>query len=218
MIRVDPATVTTAPTRPLIERQLVMLTRLAEIGMEIAEEAGRQATGRAGQAAEGTPMRDPGLVYVRVARAVRMTIALQARLTDDLAAQGRAAEVAQDVAKAERRRRLDRLVERAVEAELAEGDDTSRLRDEARERLTDAELDAEIEGLAFTEIVARICEDLGLSPDRTARIVAAARSAEGSPAASWPGETSAGPPCDPASLPPDAAGSGPAARPRAPPH
>jgi hypothetical protein len=213
MIRVDPATVTLPPARPLVERQLAMLTRLAEIGMEIAEEAGRQATGR-GRPAEGTPMRDPGLIYARVARAVRMTIALQSRLTDDLAGLARAA----DMARADRRRRLDRLVERAVEAEHAEGDDTGRLRDEARERLTDAELDAELDGLTFVEAVARICEDLGLSPDRTARIVAAAGADDGPPAAPWPDGAAADPSRDPASHPPGAAGGGPAARPRAPPH
>jgi hypothetical protein len=209
MIRVDPASVATdpapLPARALIDQQLVMLTRLAEIGMEIAEEAGRQATGRA--PAEGTPMPDPALAYTRVARAVRMTIALQSRLMDGLAALDRGGKVT----RAERRARLGRLVERACEAEPAEGDEAEHLRHEARERLAEADIDAEIDDLTFAEVVARICGDLGLSPERTARIVAAAEEAgEASPAAVRP-------PGGPGLLPPRPVGARRGARTRAPP-
>src|SRR5687767_8630850 len=97
MIHVDPALVAPSPAaapatdaRALIERQLAMLTRLAEIGMEIAEACGREAVAApgAGEGAAQTPerLRDPGLAFARVARAVRMTIALQSRLAKDLAA------------------------------------------------------------------------------------------------------------------------------------
>jgi hypothetical protein len=211
MIRVDPASVTTdpapLPARVLIDQQLVMLTRLAEIGMEIAEEAGRQATGGAAHAPEGTPMPDPALAYTRVARAVRMTIALQWRLMDGLAALDRGGKVT----RAERRARLGRLVERACEAEHAEGDETEHLRHEARERLADADIDAEIDDLTFAEVVARICGDLGLSPERTARIVAAAEEAgDASPAAVRP-------PGGPGLLRPRPVGARRGARTRAPP-
>ena len=181
MIRVDPATVVPAPAPPLVELQLALLTRLAEIGMEIAEEAGRQATGKA--SAEAAPMRDPGLVYARVARAVRLTIALQSRLMDGRAAARQADEVAQ----IGRRRRVERLVERAVEAEYAEGDDIRSLQREARESFDRAELDADLDGLTFSEVVARICGDLGLAPDRAARIVAAAQATDDPPVPSPPG-------------------------------
>ena len=188
MIHVDPAQVASHPlpagppqtdgpaaARTLIERQLAMLARLAEIGMEIAEAAGRQATG----AAEGAPLRDPGLAFVRVARAVRMTIALQSRLVGDLAALDRAAGQARAAQAGARRERLHRLVERAIEAEHASHEDwdddaIERLSSDAWERLTDADDDAGLAGLApFAEVVAAICADLGLSPEWTARLLAA---------------------------------------------
>src|SRR4051794_18794903 len=75
-----------APARALIERQLATLTRLAEIGMEIAEAAGRQAAAAQSDAGEAALPGDPGLTYSRAARAVRLTIALQSRLAKDLAA------------------------------------------------------------------------------------------------------------------------------------
>jgi hypothetical protein len=60
----------------LTDRQLAMLERLAEIGMQIAEAAGRQA--RATGEGEGAAVPDPALSFSRTARAVRLTIALQA--------------------------------------------------------------------------------------------------------------------------------------------
>jgi hypothetical protein len=92
MIHLDPASATvdavradpppadpSAAGRALVERQLGVLTELAEIGMEIARGAGRCAVeSLEGDAAATGP--DPTLAYSRAARAVRMTIALQARL------------------------------------------------------------------------------------------------------------------------------------------
>ena len=73
MIHVDPAQVAprhvpaapaadgATPARALIERQIAVLSRLTEIGMEIAEAAGRQAT--QGQQAGSEPAfpTDPAL-------------------------------------------------------------------------------------------------------------------------------------------------------------
>ncbi|OYX34496.1 MAG: hypothetical protein B7Y99_05225 [Caulobacterales bacterium 32-69-10] len=58
---------------------MAMLERLAEIGMEIAEDAGRMSRSQAEGVAQAA---DPGLTYSRAARAVRLTIALQQRLTE----------------------------------------------------------------------------------------------------------------------------------------
>ena len=163
MIRVDPATVAIpasaepgARARAVIERELAMLTRLAEIGMEIAEAAGRQACGGADdpQATSDGPFRtDPALAYARVARAVRMTLALQARLAKDLADLDRADSQARAARAAARRSRLHRLVEQAIEAEEAghadwDEDEIERLSADAWERLTDAEDEADFAGLA----------------------------------------------------------------------
>src|SRR4051812_26892882 len=187
MIHVDPTLVASSPApagaqaadapsdgpRTLVERQVAMLTRLAEMGMEIAEAATRAAT--AGDTPEHAFRGDPALAYTRVARAVRMTIALQSQLMKDLAALD-TADAATAKARADRRRvGVQRLINEALsDTERFDGRPIHRLMMEASERLFDADVDAEIRGLSFAEIVARICDDLGLSPESTAQIVTAA--------------------------------------------
>jgi hypothetical protein len=185
MIHVDPALVASdpPPTRARIEGQLVMLDRLAAIGMEIAEACGRDAKA----APNADEARAVGLVFARVARAVRMTIALQSRLMKDLAALDRADDLAERARTTRRRIRLRRLVEDAARASVAAKreagrqfwadedaveDEIEQLSSEAYERLVDAE-DDEFTGGAFDEVVAGIAADLGLSPDWTARLLAA---------------------------------------------
>jgi hypothetical protein len=174
------------PARARIEGQLAMLDRLAQIGMELAEACGREAkadTAAPADTADGSARRDPGLTFARVARGVRMTIALQSRLLKDLAALDRADECAEAARKSNRRMRLRRLVVQAAEAQVASRDhdlDEDALEDEieylaseAYERLTDAE-EGDFLGRPFHEAVAAICADLGLSPDWAVRLTAAA--------------------------------------------
>ena len=137
--------------RDLIERQLVMLTRLAEIGMELAEGAAATA--------------DPALTYARVARGVRMTIALQSRLLKDLAELDRGDAQAQAAKVAARRARIHTLVERAIEAGQDDEDEIERLSDEARERLYDGDEFDDLLDRPIAEVVALICRDLGLAAD-----------------------------------------------------
>mgnify|MGYP001606964051 CR=1 FL=1 len=99
-------------------RQIAKLERLADIGMEIAEVAGRRAV--EGGEADGP---DPGLTFTRAARAVRLTIALQTRLARDLADLDRADGKARAAKASARRARLHRLVEQAIEADHADADD-----------------------------------------------------------------------------------------------
>ena len=125
MIHVDPALIAPDPApapadapatvdaRARIEGQLVMLDRLAAIGMEIAEACGREAKAPPTEAPEGAARPHTGLVFARVARAVRMTIALQSRLAKDLAALDRAEDIAERARKTKRRTRLAHLVEEA---------------------------------------------------------------------------------------------------------
>ena len=201
-----------AAARALIEEQLAMLTRLARIGMEIAEAVGREATAPGAAAPDAAPhdaapqnagARTPaapahhGPVFARVARAVRMTIALQARLMKELTALDRAEAHAAHMSMIGRRARLRGLVDEAartlVEARrkaegryLGEEDaaeaEIELMTEAAYERLTDAE-EEELDRLSFDEAVAGVCRDLGLAPDQAARLMA---SVEPPPAAPPP--------------------------------
>ena len=140
-----------------------MLTRLAEVGMQIAEAAGRRAVAvLEGEPPDGS---DPGLTYARAARAVRMSIALQARLAKDLLALDRDEASDRATQASARRERIHRLVERAIRDAHDDEDDIEQLSDDARENLMDHEAFGDLDGRPFGEVVARICKDLGLSPD-----------------------------------------------------
>jgi hypothetical protein len=68
------------------ERQLLMLDRMAELGMELAEAVQRRAVAEASAPVTVTteparPLnREPGEIFVRVTRAVRLTLAMQMSL------------------------------------------------------------------------------------------------------------------------------------------
>jgi hypothetical protein len=192
MIHVDPASIGSpgpAPAgaeaaqapppapRGLIERQIVMLSELAEIGMEIARAAGRAAADPAAEQAAGDAFRgDPALAYTRAARAVRLTFALQTQLLGRLADLDKAESIAAVERRSRRRRGVQRLVEEAVAAEYPEagGRALQRVSLDVREQLYEADEQADLLGRPFGELVARICADLGLSPERTAQVLAAA--------------------------------------------
>jgi len=145
----------------LIERQMPMLARLAEIGMEIAEAAGRRAAAETDGGEAGPHAPDPALAFARAARAVRLTIALQSRLMGELAALDRGEALARVGEAHVRRGRVHRLVERAIEAHVEDEHEIERLSSEAWELLTDADA-ADIAGRSTAELVALICADLGL--------------------------------------------------------
>jgi hypothetical protein len=150
--------------RPMVERQLQVLGRLAEAGLEIAVALEAQAKGGE-PVAEG----DLAMAYNRVARAVRQTVMLQARLIEALReqAEGRAGR------KAAARASATRLVRGVIgDGDDALGDDdgggdaerAERLRAEAAERLEREDF-GDLLARPFSEVVAGICRDLGLSPD-----------------------------------------------------
>ena len=173
-------------------RHLRMLAELAEIGMDLARHVRLQALGLAEAAESGAEVALPeaapspvnargglgadlGLVFSRVARAVRQTVALEARLASDALerVQGRAqreAAAEARLAASERtrvRRQKDRvrgLVEAAISAE-AEGRDGENLRLDLDERLEDPDVEAELGWRPIGVIVAAICDDLGIKVD-----------------------------------------------------
>jgi len=162
-------------------RQLEMLGELAEIGLDVARAIERQASGRT-DAQDGdaptTPavfQGDPALAYARVSRAVRLTLMLQARLIEDLKAADKAgaeagAEAAAETARLEpayrKKVRVEAIVERLIEAEHPDDEETlDTLMADAGERLDDEDLYGDLLERPVSEIVARLCKDLGLAPD-----------------------------------------------------
>ena len=179
---------------PRLERQLRMLERLAEFGLDIAEAL-------AGQARHGAPKvtdADVALAYGRVSRAVRQAILLQSRLVDDDQVRAAAAEKAladargranQAAAEPEERVkcRVSRILARVIAAGHDDEDEIDRLVGEADERLDDDGLIGDVLTRPVSEIVADICRDLGLDPDWT-RLAEEAWAKEelGSGEAGWP--------------------------------
>jgi hypothetical protein len=159
-------------TRAMLEQQLALLGRLAEAGLEIAVALERQAKGETQiDVARG----DIALAYARTARAVRMTIALQSKLIADFNAFGmdEVRARSQEALCAQRgRQELDKtrkpavahILARVIAAEIDNPETGERLCREATEHLADPTLVGDL-NRPFSEIVADICRDLGLSPD-----------------------------------------------------
>jgi hypothetical protein len=156
----------------MLEQQLALLGRLAEAGLEIAVALERQAKGETEvDVARG----DIALAYARVARAVRLTIALQTKLIADFNAFGmdevrarsqeaRCAESDRQDLDKTRKVAVKRVMARVICAEAEDQETADRLFKEVGERLNDPTLCGDL-NRPFSEIVAGICRDLGLSPD-----------------------------------------------------
>ena len=159
--------------RPLGDRQLAVLGELAELGLDVARTIERQASASAARDA-AAEVQGMGLAYARVARAIRLTVALQAKRVDELLAQEAGAALAQAEIDEEtemlspesvRRMRVERIVERVVKSEHETEAAVDRLMIEAGERLEDEDLYGDVLERPMSEIVARLCRDLNLSPD-----------------------------------------------------
>ena len=170
-------------------RRLAALEELAEMGGELARLVLRQAHERAEAQTPG-PI-DLGLVFARVARAVRQTWALHDRFdrerqarADESEAQ-RAARVTADFEKRKRaradmnlraaismvtvREAIETVLDARVDAEAGEDDavpdEIHALYDALDERLTDPKDKDDFADLPISELIARVCKDLGMVPD-----------------------------------------------------
>ena len=145
------------------ERYELMLAELCELGLGLAREVQGQAlTAKdAGETAELT------LAFHRVARSVRQTIALDAKL--DRAQERAAREARAETAKADSARRHARkarvrlAVEREVWSEY-EGDEAEGLVDELGDLLDVEALDEDFAEGPIEAQIARIRDQLGLPP------------------------------------------------------
>ena len=149
----------------LARERLAMLRELAQIGMRLARGVEREA--EAPEACAG----DLVLKFARIARAVRQTLALEARIEGELAAWARE-DAAQRAARLERETRarlagrktaIRCAVEQAIEAE-ADDHEREGLCDHLEERLQDRE-DTDVLDRPVGELVARICRDIGVTPN-----------------------------------------------------
>jgi hypothetical protein len=155
----------------MLERGLWRLERLAAVGMEMVEALHREAVGQAH--AEGPPpaaaepppakaIRD----YARIARAVRLTVMLQAKLIQELRAlDDPEAILAHPRPGVERKLRVLRAVKRAARDEHDEDETVERLVREAAERLDREDVCADLMSKPVGEIIAFICRELRLDPD-----------------------------------------------------
>jgi len=203
------------PAAAEIGWKLGMLREIAEMGMEMARDVRDQAMA---QPAPEPPVpeppptkaaRDPDALaraFARLTRAVRMTIALHTKLEEDhrrqsaenAADRARRAAEARDRHRAYQRAKVKRVIDATLDDAAGADDDgedcdeRERLEDEWRERLLDFDDYALGGQRSVGEIIARICRDLGVTPD-WARWVDAdwardemAAKPPGSPYAVWP--------------------------------
>jgi hypothetical protein len=169
----DPAPAAPAPSaaaaaRLLIDEQLQMLRRVAQVGLAVSLEIERQARGDLAEGGKPAALGDVALAYARTTRAMRLTVMLQARLARDLEGLDEAgAQAGQARLDSEQARKgsVERIVGRVAEA-AGEGEDRAEdLVLEASERLNDDDLYGDVLARPVSEIVADICADLHLSPD-----------------------------------------------------
>ncbi len=149
-----------------------VLREMAELDLELMRALTHQAAARA-QAGEAVG--DAGLAVSRVSRSLRLTLALEerfakARRAEIAAVEAERAAEEQSALATERLRGVVRkdevmeIVEQAIGDE-AEGDRAEALLTELVERLERPEDEADFTDRPIGELAARICAELGLSPD-----------------------------------------------------
>ena len=162
--------------RALLDHQMAELSRLARMGMALAEAITQRAT--SGQA-DADPAR-AAMEFSRAARAVRMSFALQSRLIAVFKAKPRPASSAEEddddrplavawgsdweSAAAYRKSEVVSVVRRSAEDAALDAETVERLTRETAERLETDDLFADIFARPYAEVIALICQDLGLEP------------------------------------------------------
>jgi hypothetical protein len=171
-----------APDETMMERHQRVLRRLTDLAMQLAEKAQEKALARITaepadpEAAPAPGQSDPLLGFARIARTVRQTVMLEAKLEKERKKQVEFEERAQytcDLAEvtlreSETKRQVARAVEQAIRAETPDWQTDGPL-SELRERLDDPMAWHDLAGESRTtgEIIARFCRELGLDPDWT---------------------------------------------------
>jgi hypothetical protein len=166
-------------------RHAQVLQELTEIGMDIARAIRRQAVEAAKPAPDGWVAppeggRDFAALFACISRAVRLTVALEARLAEEhrqrleRSRSQRAAALAEAARReaeieAQRRTRkkakVERIVKQGIESQTKDLQERYDLGSGLSERLREYERYDELGNRPIGEILARIFMDLGIRPD-----------------------------------------------------
>ncbi|MDB5432209.1 MAG: hypothetical protein JWP35_3325 [Caulobacter sp.] len=177
------------------ERQLAILSELAEAGLEIALALKTRIVETVALAPDADSARacaDLARAFDRASRAVRMSIALRERLLKEAAGGAQAMRDAAHGARNERAGRVRRIVGRITKGVWKDSPVCELLDRQVRERLFDPDISGELADRPIGALVAQICFDLGLPPGWRALAEEAWAQAEiterpaGSPYAAWP--------------------------------
>ena len=153
------------------QRRHAMLDRLAALGMRLAEEVVERAVE---SPYHPEPKHEPVRAYDRVARAVRLTLVLQARTEEQIIALRKGEPISTIVApepepsarpEVSPRERARDAVADVIDLEMPDGETAERALSRLRENLLDREIYDDLLALPFRDCVAAICADLGLDPD-----------------------------------------------------
>jgi hypothetical protein len=195
----DDAALAEAPDPAILraERRLQLLEELTDIGMNLARALERQALAAADRiesaepaaldATEASASRgptpttpDPSVAFARISRAIRLTLALEARTDEALRAlragvaaeceasrdQARRRATAEALARNRARRdTVERLVIEAAEREIEDDEALCGVFEALEERLDDDAVYFHLDRLPLRETVERLCADLELTPD-----------------------------------------------------
>jgi hypothetical protein len=162
-----------------LQRRLALLDQLAEAGLRLALTIEAEA---AQAAAAGQPVpSDAAMAFSRAARAVRLTVLLQAKLEEEpqARASGAGADGAEDgspgeaaappdlyvPAEVRRGRQVLGIVRGVAEAAGRDAETVERLAAEAGERMRRDDIYYLVRTKPFGELVTFICKELGLDPD-----------------------------------------------------
>jgi hypothetical protein len=163
------------------EQRLAMLRRLAELGMQLAEKLAERAVS---SPSDAEPKHDPAESFARISRAVRLTLALEAKFEQDLAAPRAAGASAAPTVDphprppfddpwglkkrdhpSEHRNRIRDNVWDVLNHDVSDVHQATELLGDLHERLTDGERYDSFLYRPLRESVEAICNDLGLAPD-----------------------------------------------------
>ncbi len=142
-----------------------MLQELAQIGMRLARLVEANAEAKVAE----DPAGDLGRVdqaFARISRSIRQTLALKTKLAELAAQRGRAEAPEADAARLHwRKAKLARAVTETIKAEFCARDAEYLLTD-LHERLEDPDIALDLACCSMGEMVASVCDDLGIGISR----------------------------------------------------